>query len=121
MGAHVSIRGWLQCDERQLVAIQEIISAYEDGHYTDGWGTPRRHVNWIHYVFYGADIRESALGWFTDQLGEIARIPASDGDLDLVQRLFLAGHETGGTSEWQVRDGQLFITPAGIRHEYLGA
>jgi hypothetical protein len=119
MGVYVSIRGWLECDETQLAAIREIISSHEDNHYTNGWGSPRQHVNWTHYIFYGADIRESALDWFTDQIREIARIPASDDDGDLVQGLFQVRHETDGAAEWQVRDGQLFITPADIRHRYL--
>lgn len=119
MGVYVSIRGWLECDETQLTAIQGIISSHEDHHYTNGWGSPRRHVNWTHYIFYGADIRESALDWFTDQIREIARIPASDDDGDLVQGVFLVSHEVDGTAEWQVRDGQFFITPADIRHRYL--
>ncbi|WP_371674094.1 hypothetical protein OG985_44390 [Streptomyces sp. NBC_00289] len=119
MGAYVSIRGWLECDETQLAALQEIISSHEDNHYTNGWSSPRQHVNWIHYIFYGADIRESALDWFTDQIREIARLPASDDDGDLVQGLLLASHEADGTTEWQVREGQLFITPADIRLGYL--
>ncbi|MGP3974441.1 hypothetical protein ACTWQF_10620 [Streptomyces sp. 8N114] len=119
MGTYVSIRGWLECDETQLAAIQQIISSHEDNHYANGWGSPRQHVNWTHYIFYGADIRESALDWFTDQIRKIARIPPSDDDGDLVQGLFLASHEVEGTTDWQVRDGQLFITPADIRHQYL--
>ncbi|MER6134450.1 hypothetical protein [Streptomyces sp. NPDC001815] len=115
----MSIRGWLECDETQLTAIQEIIATHDDNHYSNGWGSPRRHINWTHYVFYGADIRESALDWFTEQIREIARIPPSDDDGDLVQGLFLARHEVEGTTEWQVRNGQLFNTPADIRHHYL--
>ncbi|MFI1212819.1 hypothetical protein ACH4UV_35160 [Streptomyces sp. NPDC020802] len=115
----MSIRGWLECDETQLTAIQEIIATHDDNHYSNGWGSPRRHINWTHYVFYGADIRESALDWFTEQIREIARIPPSDDDGDLVQGLFLARHEVEGTTEWQVRDGQLFNTPADIKHHYL--
>jgi hypothetical protein len=119
MGVFVSIRGWLECDETQLTAIQEIISSHEDNPYTNGWSSPRRHINWTHYIFYGADIRESALGWFTDQISEIAGIPASDDDGDLVRGLFLASHEVDGATEWQIREGRLFITPADIRHRYL--
>jgi hypothetical protein len=119
MGVYVSVRGWLECDETQLVAVQEIISSHEDKHYSNGWGSPRQHVNWTHYIFYGADIRESALDWFIGQIREIARLPASDEDGDLVQGLFLASHEVDGTTEWQVRDGQLFTSPADIRHQYL--
>ena len=119
MGIYVSVRGWLECDESQLAAVQEIIAGHDDNHYTHGWSSPRRHVNWTHYVFYGADIRASALDWFNDQLRAIARIPASDDDGDLVQGLFLVGHEVEGPTEWQVRDGQVFITPADGRHRYF--
>lgn len=120
MGVYVSVRGWLQCDEKQLTAIREIIASHEDDHYSGGWGTPRQHVNWIHYVFYGADIRESAQDWLLNQIREIAQVPADD-DEDRVTGLFLATHEVHGTSEWQVRDGRVFITPSDSRHDYLNA
>ncbi|MFB7182498.1 hypothetical protein ACFCYI_32895 [Streptomyces sp. NPDC056257] len=119
VGVYVSVRGWLECDERQLAAVEAIISSHQDDHYSHGWGTPRRHVNWTHYVFYGADIRQSAVDWLVEQIREIARIPASDDDGDRVRGLFLAGHETGGTAEWQVREGRLLISPGDIRHRYL--
>lgn len=61
----------------------------------------------------------SVLDWFTDQIREIAGIPASDDDGDRVRGLFLVSHEVDGTTEWQVREGQLFITPADIGHRYL--
>ncbi|MFC9842965.1 hypothetical protein [Streptomyces sp. NPDC127595] len=86
---------------------------------TNGWGTPRQHINWTHYIFYGADIRESALDWFMNQLREIARIPASDDDGDLIRGLFLASHEVDGAAEWQIREGQLFVSSADARHQYL--
>ncbi|MYR55401.1 hypothetical protein GTY54_03780, partial [Streptomyces sp. SID625] len=94
------------CDETQLATAQEIISSHADDHYSNGWSTPRRQANWTSYIFYGADIRESALDWFMNQLRKIARIPSSDDDGDLIRGLFLASHEVEGTTEWQVRDGQ---------------
>lgn len=121
MGVYVSVRGWLECDEKQSSTIQTIISARNDEHYSNGWGTPRRRVNWNHYVFFGADIRESAVDWFLGQLREIAAIPASDDDGDRVTGLFLVSHEVDGMSEWQVRQGQVFITPSDDRYGYLDA
>ncbi|MFI0720771.1 hypothetical protein [Streptomyces sp. NPDC021224] len=121
MGVYVSVRGWLECDEKQFAAAQEIISSHEDGHYSSGWSTPRRQANWTHYLFYGADIRESALEWLAQQVTEIARIPASDDDGDLVRGLLLSRHEVQGTTEWQVRDGRLVLSPADARHRYLDA
>jgi hypothetical protein len=79
----------------------------------------RQHFNWTYYVFYGGDIREQALGWLLDQLQDIAQIPATDEDGDRVQGFFLASHEIDGMNEWQVRDGQVLISPADSRHEYL--
>ncbi|WP_255948502.1 hypothetical protein [Streptomyces odontomachi] len=58
---------------------------------------------------------------FVDQIREIARIPASDDDGDLVRGLFLASHEIDGTTEWQVRGGRLVVLPGDIRHRYLEA
>ena len=94
-------------------------SSHADDHYSSGWSTPRQQVNWTHFIFYGADIRESALDWFTSQITEIARIPASNDDEDHIRGLFLANHEVEGTTEWQVRDGQLVMSPADTRHHYL--
>ncbi|MEU8777142.1 hypothetical protein [Streptomyces sp. NPDC048606] len=119
MGVYVSVRGWLECDERQLAAAREIIASHQDDLYSHGWATPARHVNWTHYLFYGADIRASAVDWLLDQIREIARIPASDEDGDRVTGLFLATHESDGTAEWQVREGRLSIAPGDIRHRYL--
>ncbi|MDH6569686.1 hypothetical protein M2160_004707 [Streptomyces sp. SAI-117] len=48
----------------------------------------------------------------------MARIPANE-DGDHVSGLFLASHERDGTTEWQVREGELFISPGDGRHRYL--
>lgn len=119
MGVYISIRGWLECDGTQLSAVEGVISSHADGHYSHGWRMPRQQVNWTHYVFYGADIRASALSWFMDQLREIARIPASDDDGDLVRGMFLASHEIDGATEWQVRDGRVLVLPGEDRYRYL--
>ncbi|WP_171163445.1 hypothetical protein [Streptomyces sp. I05A-00742] len=119
MGVYVSVRGWLECDGKQLAAVQEVIASHEDDHYSHGWGAPRRHLNWTHYVFYGADIRESAVDWLLGQIREIARIPASDDDGDRVTGLFLARHEVDGTTEWRIREGGLVISPGAAGHRYL--
>ncbi|WP_329264969.1 hypothetical protein [Streptomyces pseudovenezuelae] len=118
MGIYVAVRGWLECDKEQLAAAQEIISSHEDGHYSHGWGAPGRPVNWTHYLFYGADIRESAVDWLMHQIRDMARIPANE-DGDRVTGLFLASHEIDGMTEWQVREGRLLISPGDGRHRYL--
>ena len=119
MSIYISIRGWLECDTDQLTAINMIIEARDDGRYSGGWAAPRQPAAWTNYIFYGADIRETALDWFLEHLQEIARLPASDADGDRVTGLFLASHETNGMSEWQVRDGQVLITPGKDYLRYL--
>ena len=74
MSVYVSVRGWLECDEKQLAAIHAVIASHDD-HYSDGWGTPRKHLNWTCYIFYGADIQAQHLDWFLAQLRDIAQIP----------------------------------------------
>ncbi|GAA4524553.1 hypothetical protein [Amycolatopsis samaneae] len=120
MGTYVSIRGWLECDDEQVPAIKAIIAAHDDDDfYSGGWGFPRKPFNWRRYVFYGGDIRESAVDWFLGQLREIARVPPPDEDDDLVRGLFLASHEAEGMSEWRLRAGQVLISPADARYRYL--
>lgn len=121
MSIYVKVRGWLECDEKQLAAIQALISSHDDDHYSGGWGTPRRHLNWTYFVFYGADIQAQDLGWLLDQLRDIAQIPASDEDGVQVQGLFFASHEIDGMSEWQIRDFQVLATPGDSRYGYLDA
>ncbi len=119
MGVYVSVRGWVECDEQQLESVKVVVAAYDDGFYSGGWGFSTKHFNWTYYAFYGGDVRESGVGWLLEQVREIARIPASDEDNDLVRGWFLASHELDGSSEWQVRDGQVLVAPAGGRFQYL--
>ena len=120
MGTYVAVRGWLECDERQLAAIQTIIAAHDDSGYSHGWGTPRKQA-WTHYLFYGTDMREAELDGFLAHLREIAAVPASDADGDRAVGLIFASHEVAGMSEWQIRDGQVTITPGDERYRYLDA
>jgi len=119
VGTYVSVRGWLEFDEQQLALVKEVVAAHDDGFYSGGWGFPTRHFNWTHYAFYGGDVRESAVEWLLGQVREIAALPASDEDNDLVRGFFVASHELDGSSEWQVRDGQVLVAPAGERYQYL--
>ncbi|MGI5249632.1 hypothetical protein [Actinacidiphila glaucinigra] len=120
MGVYVSIRGWLECDEQQLAAaVRRVIADPSDGHYSDGWGFPARHFNWTLYVFYGGDVRVSAVDWFMDQLRAMAAIPASDEDGGGVRGLFVVSSEVAAQVEWQVRDGSVTVRPAEAGLAYL--
>jgi hypothetical protein len=119
MGVYVSVRGWLECDKEQLAFVKDVIAAHDDSHYAGGWAFPTKPVSWVHYVFYGGDIRESEVDWLLDQLKEIARIPASDEDQDEIRGFFVASHETEGSTEWKIQDGKVEVLPAKDRYQYL--
>ncbi|MFD5818180.1 hypothetical protein [Streptomyces sp. NPDC127038] len=117
----VSVRGWLQCDEGQLVRIKEIVAADDPNRtYSGGWAFPPRQYNSANWAFYGGDIRAVSLDWFEERLRQIAGIPASDPDDgydDRPRGLFLLSHDVDGMSEWRVRNGALVIgRPEGDYH-----
>ncbi|GAA3073828.1 hypothetical protein [Streptosporangium carneum] len=66
-------------------------------------------------------MRESAIDGFLEQVREIARIPPADADGDRVTGLFFVTHEVNGMTEWQIRGGQVSITPGDDRYRYLDA
>ncbi|MFF7946110.1 hypothetical protein [Streptomyces griseorubiginosus] len=120
MGVFVGVRGWLECDDKQLAQVKGIVLADDpEQTYSGGWAFPPRQYNYVNWVFYGAHMRAQCLDWFLDRLRSVARIPASDDDNDLVTGLFLVSHEVDGMSEWQVRDGAVRIRAASQDYHFL--
>lgn len=120
MAVEVRVRGWLECDARQMDEIRRIVLADANAdYYSDGWALPSGVRSWTSYAFFGHDIRATSLPWFIDLIGQIARVPASDEDNDLVVGYFLLTHDVDGTSEIFVRDGELLSKPARRGLEYL--
>lgn len=109
MGTYVSIRGWIECTEEQLPRIKSIIASFVDKAeyyrlesgkaemYNQGWVIPETHINWTHYIFYGADIRIQYLSYIRDQLNtltkEVTRL--SGDDTEYLNGVFHIGHEEG--------------------------
>lgn len=119
MAVFANVRGWLECDDKQLAQIKEIIAAESEWGYSKGWAFPGVQYNWTNWVFYGACMREDYVDEFLDQLRHIARLPASDADNDRVLGLFYANYETKDQDEWQVRDGGVVIKSPNADHLYL--
>jgi hypothetical protein len=112
MGMYVSVRGWLEVDRQQGQQVEKVIDRHRHDLYSGGWAFPAAPFNWTLYVFYGGDLRESELGWFRDQLSELATLPPVDDDLDLPAGLFLLSDERQTSTLWTVRNGQVDETPA---------
>ncbi|AKJ09658.1 hypothetical protein ABB07_06380 [Streptomyces incarnatus] len=120
MGVLVAVRGWLECDDRQLAQVREIVGQDDpDRTYSGGWAFPPRQYNFVNWVFFGAQMRAQSVDRFLDRLRHVARIPASDEDEDLIRGLFLVSHEVDGMSEWQVRDGTVVIRAASEAYQFL--
>jgi hypothetical protein len=112
MGTYVSVRGWIELDHSQRPAAEEIIEQARDDLYSDGWSFPAKPFNWTLYVFYGGDIRVTALPWIHDQIVQLAALPPVDDDGDRPAGLLLVTHEHGQTERWEIRDGSVHAHPA---------
>ncbi|MGY4976529.1 hypothetical protein ACWCYL_05080 [Streptomyces sp. 900105755] len=120
MGVFVAVRGWLECDERQLAQVRRIVEADDpDRTYGGGWAFPPRQYNFAQWVFFGAHMRAESVDRFLERLRSLACIPASDDDNDLIHGLFLVSHEVDGMSEWQVRDGTVVIQDVSGEYGFL--
>ena len=119
MGHYISIRGWLECPESQIGKIREIIESFvlkagkygltEEGAkmYNLGWHIPDTHINWTHYIFYGADIRIQCTDYIKDQVKEISEtIYEIDGEFtDYTEGIFdLDDEENEVSISWLVKD-----------------
>src|SRR5579875_2266601 len=79
MGYYLSVRGWLQCYE-EFTAVKNVISKFYEDHaddpsaslYRQGWCWSNEQINWISYIFYGADVKAQSLEQFESLLGLIA-------------------------------------------------
>ena len=123
MGTYVSIRGWIECSEDELPKIKSVISSFVEKAedygltregaemYNKGWVLPESHINWTHYIFYGADIRIQCIDYIKDQLKELSRkIFEIDGDItDYLYGIFHIDHEEEIESfVWKISDGGLY-------------
>lgn len=105
MGMYVAVRGWLEVDHKQRQQVERIVAKYSQGIYAGGWAFPTQPFNWTLSVFYGGDIRESAVASFREQVAELARLDPVDDDLDMPAGFFLLSDERQQSTSWTIRDG----------------
>jgi hypothetical protein len=84
MGHYASVRGWLKLSEEMVPLVREAIEDTANiatlsetpldtaEFYNRGWVFPVDHINWVSYIFYGADIRLYHLAYLREQLKAIA-------------------------------------------------
>ena len=118
VSAYVSVRGWIECDEKQLDEVRKVAAACDDS-YGGGWAIAENQFNWIRYAFYGGSVPEGVVESLLMKIRAIAQIPPSDADQDLIVGIFFVSHEIDGMTEWRVRDGRVDISDADTKYQYL--
>lgn len=123
MGTYISVRGWIACREESIPQIKAVISSFIDKAgdygfdasraemYNQGWVIPDTHINWTHYIFYGADIRIQRLSYIKDQLKALSKeVSHSEfGMTNYLSGIFHADHEDGIEGYiWKLSDGEFY-------------
>ncbi|MFC4063422.1 hypothetical protein [Actinoplanes subglobosus] len=113
MGMYASVRGWLEIDFEQRAQAEQIIDQNRHELYSGGWAFPAKPFNWSLYLFYGGDIRQRQIGWFREQIDQLAALPPADEDDDWPRGLFVITLEDREDAEtWQIREGAVTVLPA---------
>jgi hypothetical protein len=112
MGMYVAVRGWLEFDDKLTQQVEQTLAKFSLDDYAGGWTLPLRPFNGTLYVFYGGDIRESAVTSLHERVAELARLGTADQDLDMPVGFFLLGDERQQSASWTVRTGLVVETPA---------
>ncbi|NLL64159.1 MAG: hypothetical protein GX241_08060 [Ruminococcaceae bacterium] len=117
MGHFVSIRGWIECEEGDIIFIKEIMDNFCRNYtkhfikeetkklYQKGWQIPNEFINWSAYIFYGADIREYHTDFIKDQIIAIA---ASNKE---IEGYFHVDDDEGNIKvSWKLYKGELIVS-----------
>jgi len=100
MAKYVSIRGWIECDDESLNCVLNVINKYENEyekfylkeeqskHYQKGWVFSSVPTGWTRYIFFGADVKNYNVDFFTQQLREICQLK-----MEINGRFFLDSDE----------------------------
>lgn len=107
--------------EGTVQAVKEVIHSFvaraedygfdDDGAelYNKGWHIPDEHINWTHYIFYGADIRIQRLGYIRDQVIALTNtICDEDGEfVSHIEGIFdLEDEEQEVCFTWKTKNGK---------------
>ena len=112
MAMYMAVRGWLEFGHQQRHRVEQTLARYSQDAYASGWAFPARPFNWTLYVFYGGDIRESAVASLREQVAELARLGPVDDDGDMPVGFFLLTDERRQSKSWTIREGLVVETLA---------
>lgn len=109
MAHFVLVRGWIECDFESTPFMRERAARWaargpEHGLtpeqaqlYARGWIFPEAPLNYVSLVFYGADVRRSALDFVRAMVGDVVGL-----EPDAQGTLFLDDDDGAGQSVWRV-------------------
>jgi hypothetical protein len=105
MGMYVAARGWIELRHELRPDLEAVIRRHHQERDSGGWAFPTKPFSWRLYVFYGGDIRESAVGWLEQQVREIATLGAVQDAEDYPRGMFVLNDERKQSWLWTVKDG----------------
>lgn len=93
--------------------------------YNQGWIIPDEHINWTHYIFYGADIRTRCIDLIRSEMTAIAEMFMLDETLDGGRGIYPTGvihvHEDGTfgypDEVWEMNDGKMICRKVPAEHD----
>ena len=120
MSINIAVRGWIACDDQQLIEIQRMLAAEHGEKYAAGWlVAPTHHTgSWTNYVFFGADLSAERFERWRATLGEIAAIVPLSPD-EYVRGLFFVSDERAGRTELLVKGGRITNIDSAERYNFL--
>ena len=120
MGRYVSFSGSLMCSASQIPIIKKAIDAFPELKnnglltkeqiqlYVQGWVFPESKINWMNYVFYGADINEIAIDFMKGQIQLIIDTLKKDGgedEADIEGLFYLRPEDDDLFKVWVIQNG----------------
>ena len=127
MDRYVSLKGWIELDPAALPALRALLAqsvgAYQAFGLTkhaalqlsNGWHVPRGAAGRVHFVFYGAELKQAHVPFVRFQAEQIARAQPDGGAGHPAGRFHLDPLDPaadGAAQVWRCAGGTLHVGPA---------
>jgi hypothetical protein len=112
MGSFYHVRGWLETSFEMVPQFKEIVEKFSCDYikyhlvedqavlYQKGWYFPEHPINYINYIFYGAEVKNE--DYIKDQIIEMVELCN-----DEIDGLFYFDYEGDYPMMWRIFDGKV--------------
>ena len=122
MAKYVSITGSIICSDFQALLIKDALSKNnlqtkftlsqeQRDLYLKGWIFPDIIINWMRYVFFGADVQEYAVDFIKEQILLVIEVIKGQGDKEensIDGFFYITPEDSNNSYCWIIRDNKLF-------------